>query len=67
MAAPAHGLGLMLKIDDGAKRAAEVALGASLDKLGILNSEWRDALAEYFRPNVHNQAGTVVGRIEPAY
>lgn len=56
-----------MKIDDGAKRAAEVALGASLEKLGLLNSEWREALAEYFRPDVRNQAGTVVGRIEPAY
>ncbi|NIQ24449.1 MAG: asparaginase, partial [Pseudomonas stutzeri] len=58
VAVPARGLGLMLKIDDGAKRAAEVAVGASLEKLGLLKSEWRDALAEYFRPAVRNQAGT---------
>jgi L-asparaginase II len=66
VAVPAHGLGLMVKIDDGAKRAAEVALGTSLEKLGLLKRDWRDALAEYFRPDVRNQAGNVVGRIEPA-
>ena len=33
---PEAGLGIALKIDDGAGRAAETAMAAILDKLGVL-------------------------------
>ena len=35
-ALPQHGLGIALKIDDGAGRASDVAMGAVLRKVGIL-------------------------------
>ena len=63
---PDHGLGLALKVEDGAGRAAEVALLALLRALGALAPEAAAALAERARPQLRNHAGAVVGRIEPA-
>ena len=40
------GLGLALKIEDGAGRAAEVALAAILQRLGCLDDAARAALGE---------------------
>jgi L-asparaginase II len=63
---PARGLGLALKVEDGAGRAAEVALLATLRALGALGPEAETALAERARPQLRNHGGLVVGRIEPA-
>lgn len=60
------GLGLALKVEDGATRAAEVALLAALERLGWLSGSARAALAGFARPIVRNHAGTEVGRILPA-
>lgn len=59
------GLGLALKVEDGAARAAEVALLAALEALGWLSAAAREALAPFARPLLRNHAGTVVGRIAP--
>jgi L-asparaginase II len=61
-----QGLGLALKVEDGAGRAAEVALLALLRALDALGAEAAAALAERARPQLRNHAGLVVGRIEPA-
>jgi L-asparaginase II len=63
---PMQGLGLALKVEDGAGRAAEVALLALLRALDALGAEAAAALAERARPQLRNHAGLVVGRIEPA-
>jgi L-asparaginase II len=65
-ALPARGLGVALKVEDGAGRAAPVALLALLEALGALGAEARAALAETARPELRNHARRVVGRIEPA-
>lgn len=62
-ALPIKGLGVALKIDDGAGRAAEVAMGAVLRYLEILNDSAIQSLAEQLEPPVQNWAGTPVGRI----
>ncbi len=62
-ALPIKGLGIALKIDDGASRAAEVAMGAVLQYLEILNDSAIQSLAEQLEPPVRNWAGTPVGRI----
>jgi L-asparaginase II len=54
---PERGLGIALKIDDGAGRAAETAMAAILDKLGLLGDTARDIL----RAPVLNTRGAVVG------
>ncbi|MGH6901020.1 MAG: asparaginase, partial [Geminicoccaceae bacterium] len=59
-------LGLALKVEDGAGRAAEVALLALLRALGAVGPEAAAALAERGRPQLRNHAGLIVGRIEPA-
>ncbi len=52
-------LGVALKIDDGAGRAAETAMAALLDKLGLLGAD--DAAQAILRAPVLNTVGTAVG------
>jgi L-asparaginase II len=63
-ALPRQGLGVALKIADGAGRAAEVALVGVLDRLGVLDDGARRVLRE--RALVRNVVGTVVGEMRPA-
>jgi L-asparaginase II len=65
-ALPALGLGLALKAEDGATRAAEVALLALLDHLGALDDRARDGLARFRAPRLRNFAGAEVGRVAAA-
>jgi L-asparaginase II len=58
---PKLGLGLALKIDDGAGRASEAATAAVLERLGINMS----GLERYARPVLKNVAGREVGMIRP--
>lgn len=60
---PECGLGVVLKIDDGAARAAEVAIGALLEQLEVFGPVERDELADRLNPPVLNRAGREVGRI----
>jgi L-asparaginase II len=62
-ALPEHALGFALKIDDGAKRASEVALAAILRYLEVLDDADWDALAEFTNPRILNRAGREVGEI----
>jgi L-asparaginase II len=62
---PERGLGLALKVEDGATRASSVALMALLDSLGAVNGSTRERLKDVARPTLKNHAGTVVGHIEP--
>jgi L-asparaginase II len=62
---PGLGYGVALKIDDGAARASEVAVGAILDSLGAFSEAQRATLAPQLRPIVRNVAGREVGEIRP--
>ncbi len=59
-ALPESGLGIALKIDDGAGRAAEVAMAGLLARFGPL-----DAAHELRAPQLHNRAGARVGELRP--
>jgi L-asparaginase II len=59
----ATGLGLAVKIVDGAARALPPATLALLAELGVLRSGERVSLAPFERPLLRNVAGTVVGRL----
>ena len=61
--APALRLGVALKIEDGAKRAAEPALLAVLHALDLLSANELSALAPYATPAVLNTRGEAVGEI----
>lgn len=62
---PERGLGLALKVEDGATRASSVALMALLDSLGAVKGSARGRLKDVARPILRNHVGTVVGHIEP--
>jgi L-asparaginase II len=59
------GLGLALKVEDGATRAGEAALLACLEALGCVPDAARPALAVFATPLLHARAGGEVGRIAP--
>lgn len=65
-AIPARRLGIALKIDDGAARAAEVAMGRLLLAHAGLEGASRAALESMIAPTIANAAGRVVGSIAPA-
>jgi len=62
---PALGLGVALKIDDGAGRAAELAMIHTLDRLGVLSEDARTALTLRLSPVQTNWAGRDVGTLRP--
>jgi L-asparaginase II len=63
-ALPELGIGIAVKSDDGAGRAAEVMMAATLDRL--LNNDADSATLEPFvRPPMHNWNGVVVGSLRP--
>jgi L-asparaginase II len=61
---PERGIGFALKIDDGATRGSEVALGGLLGALGLLRDGEKEALRPWFRPDVLNSQNYVTGWIE---
>ncbi|MBM3521434.1 MAG: asparaginase [Alphaproteobacteria bacterium] len=65
-AIPARGLGIALKIDDGAARAAEVAMGRLLLAHAGLDGAPRTAIEALVASTIANAAGRVVGSIAPA-
>jgi L-asparaginase II len=65
-ALPKLGLGIALKIDDGARRAAQAAIAAVLRHLGAFDDDDMDALAGFARPRILNWRGTEVGAVRPA-
>jgi L-asparaginase II len=64
-ALPGLGYGIALKIDDGAGRAAEIAMGGILERLGLFDAEERAKIEPLLRPVIKNVAGRVVGAMRP--
>jgi L-asparaginase II len=60
---PSLGLGIALKMWDGAGRAAEVAMATLLGHLGVLPAAHRD---EATHPAIRNVVGLLVGEMRPA-
>jgi L-asparaginase II len=58
------GLGLALKVADGARRAQDVALIELLVEAGALDEGAAAGLEEHRRPDIRNHADRVVGRID---
>lgn len=65
-AVPDLGIGIALKIDDGARRAAEVAVSAVLRYLEALDDADWQALGGFVAPRIVNAAGRTVGEIRAA-
>jgi L-asparaginase II len=60
---PSQRLGIAIKVEDGATRASEPALLATLRHLDVSTDTDLTALARYARPSVLNTRGDVVGAI----
>jgi len=61
-----RGLGIAIKVADGAKRGLHPATVEVLDQLGLLDAEQRGRLASWREPLVRNYRGTVTGQVRPA-
>jgi L-asparaginase II len=66
-ALPQHGLGICVKVTDGASRAAEVVMGQVLRHLGVIDDAMTATLATTLAPTVKNWAGTPTGQVRPAF
>jgi len=62
-AVPGAELGVALKVEDGARRAAEPALLGVLHALGLLSDDEVGVLGRYAEPVVRNTRGEVVGEL----
>jgi L-asparaginase II len=66
-ALPQQGLGIAIKIDDGAARAAEVAMAALVARCLPLQAADEAALRPLGRPDLRNGNGIEVGAIVPVF
>lgn len=66
-ALPSKGLGIALKIDDGAGRASQIALGKALKQHGALTDAQIASLEDKLVQPLKNWAGTHVGDVKPAF
>ncbi len=62
-----RGLGIALKLDDGARRALLPVTIAALDQAGVLHNGARSTLAPYARPVQHNYRGLATGEIRSVF
>lgn len=63
---PKEGLGIALKIDDGATRASECALAALLGRFATPTPAGEAVLGRYAARELRNWAGVTVGLVRPA-
>ena len=61
------GIGIAIKIADGAKHALQTATYAVLDQLGLLDGEQRALLEQYRQPVLQNVRGATVGDIRAVF
>jgi L-asparaginase II len=65
-ALPEQGLGIAIKCEDGATRAAEVAMAATIARFLPLGADEQAALERFVRPSLRNWNGIEVGGLRPA-
>ena len=65
-ALPEAGLGLAVKADDGAGRAAQVMIAALIRRFGAFDDATLARLAPFVSPRLFNWNGAEVGRLRPA-
>lgn len=62
-----RGLGIAIKIEDGAYRALGAVVVETLAQLGILDPAGQAELAKYHRPAIENRRGVKVGEVRTAF
>ena len=63
---PDQGLGIALKVEDGTKRAAHVAMGSLLHGLGAIGDQAWAIVAGFTMPQIRTRRGVAVGTIRLA-
>ena len=63
VAVPTLGLGLAIKVEDGAVRAQHIAVIAALQQLGVLPIDLPARLADFLARPVRNTRGETVGEV----
>jgi L-asparaginase II len=63
---PEQGIGIALKCDDGATRAAEVAMATTIARFLPLSEDERVSLDRFLRPTLRNWNGIEVGGLRPS-
>ena len=63
---PDLGLGIALKVEDGAQRAAHVAMGALLRGLGAVDDRAWATISDFVQPEIRTRRGAAVGTIRLA-
>lgn len=61
------GVGIAVKVADGAARALHTATVSALEQLGLLDARKRAILEPYRQPHLKNVRDTVVGDIRPVF
>lgn len=61
------GIGIAIKLADGATRSLQAATFSVLDQLGLLDGPRRALLEHYRQPELKNARGMVVGHIRPLF
>lgn len=61
------GIGIAIKVSDGAKHVLQTVTYSVLDQLGLLGPSQRTGLAAYRQPLLTNVRGTTVGDIRPVF
>ena len=61
------GLGIAIKVADGAKHVLQSATFSVLDQLGLLGPEARALLEQYRQPPLNSARGAVVGDLRPVF
>jgi L-asparaginase II len=64
---PGRGLGFAIKVEDGGRRAVEVALLRVLQGLDVLTGDEMARLRRHANPEVRNTRGEVVGEVRAAF
>lgn len=59
------GIGLFLKVQDGARRARDVAAANLLRMVGIIEPDQEDAFAPFLSQSLRNASNVVVGDLRP--
>ncbi len=67
LALPQEGLGVALKIEDGASRALGPAIIEVLHQLGLLTPEAQEALTPQWQPVLRNHRKQEVGHVRPVF
>ena len=65
-ALPEQGIGIALKCDDGATRAAEVTMATMIARLLPMSDDERGAIERFVRPTLRNWNGIEVGGLRPS-